>query len=73
MSGWMNCCKKHLKWLKKDTEKNGYVVQWYTDDADKRCRCDVKGCKERAYWEVGWGDKSINDIVKEAVFVPLKL
>jgi hypothetical protein len=31
------------------------VVQWWTPDADKRGKCDVKECKERAYYEIGWG------------------
>ena len=68
-SGWINCCKKHLRRVKSDCKKNKKVLQG-TADADKRSRCDVPKCKERAYYECYIGKKSFADIIAEGKFVP---
>lgn len=67
----MNCCKEHLSWLKRDLKKYGWVVAWVTPDADRRCRCGVEKCKNRAYYEVGYGTESLEERMK-GHFVPLK-
>ena len=64
----MNCCKEHLSWLKKDIKKHGKHCWGWCDDADKRFKCDVDGCKNRAFYEVFWDDKPMEDIdLKECV------
>ena len=65
-SFWIACCKKHLRRIKTDTKKVGKVFNGYAD-ADRRFRCDVPDCKERADYECYIGDESWLDINKDTI------
>lgn len=72
-SFWINSCKKHLDKVKRDCKKRSLILQGWTPDADRRSRCDIPNCKERAYYECFIGKKSWGEMIKKGKFVSLDL
>ena len=59
--------------MKSNIKKKGYTLIGWVDDADRRMRCDIPGCKERPDYEVFFDEEDFEAWKKDPRrYVPLK-